>query len=191
MEAGKPAVQVNGEIITKGDYQSSLEQLTNMTGSQGVDLTDPQVIESLKTQTVDTLVNAELLRQAAVKEGLVASAEDIDTRFNEISDNLGGAEELEARMAEFGVTEAALRRDIENEFLIQQLFDLKVFTNIEVTDAEVQQLYDQAVSGGTELPPIEEIKEAAIVEIRNQKAQPLINEYIQELRDAATIEVLI
>ncbi|HMO78101.1 MAG TPA: SurA N-terminal domain-containing protein [Candidatus Paceibacterota bacterium] len=191
MEVAKPVVKVNGVAITKGDYQSSYEQLSNMTAAQGADLTDVAVMESLKTQTIDTLVNAELLRQAAVEEGLEATTEDVDTRFNEIRENLGGAEVLAARMAEFGVTEAALRRDIENEFLIQQLFDLKIFDLIEVSDQEVQDLYDQAVAGGTELPPLEEIKETAIVEIRNGKAQPLINEYIQTLRVAANIEILI
>lgn len=191
MEDGKPAVIVNGTTITKGDYQSSFDQLSNMSAAQGADLTNPEVVDAFKTQTIDTLVNAELLRQAAVKEGLVASAESIDTRFNEIRDNLGGADVLAARMAEFGVTEEALRRDIENEFLIQQLFDLKVFNAIEVTEEEVKNLYDQAVSQGTELPPLEEIKEAAIVEIRDGKAQPLINDYIQTLRAGASIEILI
>lgn len=191
MEDGKPAVIVNGTTITKGDYQSSFDQLSNMSAAQGADLTNPEVVDAFKNQTIDTLVNAELLRQAAIKEGLVASAESIDTRFNEIRDNLGGADVLAARMAEFGVTEEALRRDIENEFLIQQLFDLKVFNAIEVTDEEVKNLYDQAVAQGTELPPLEEIKEAAIVEIRDGKAQPLINEYIQSLRAGASIEILI
>jgi len=191
MEVTQPAVKVNGEKIAKSDYKSSFEQLSNMKAAEGADLTDPAVMDSLKNETIDTLVNAELLRQAAVKEGLVASTEAIDKRFNEIRDNLGGPEVLVARMEEFGVTETALRRDIENEFLIQQLFDLKVFNAIEVTDEEFQKLYDQAVAGGNELPPIEEIKETAIVEIRNGKAQPLINEYIQTLRTDADIEILI
>ena len=191
MEDGKPAVKVNGTVITNSEYRSSFEQLSNMQASQGADITDPTVLDSLKTQTIDTLVNAELLRQAAVTEKLVVKGEDIDTRFNEIRDNLGGAEALEARMKEFGVTEEALRRDIENEFLIQQLFDLKIFNSIEVSEKEVQDLYDQAVAGGNQLPPLEEIKETAIVEIRNGKAQPLINDYIQTLRAGANIEILI
>lgn len=191
MDARKPAAKVNDVAITKSDYQSSLEQLSDMSAAQGADLSDAATLEALKEQTIETLVNAEVLRQAALDEGLTASNEDIDGRYNEISEGLGGAEALAAKMAEFGVTEAALKRDIENEFLIQQLFDLKVFDSVEVTDTEVQELYDQAVLLGNELPPLEEIREAIVDQIRNEKAQPLINDYIEELRNEADIEILI
>lgn len=191
LEDGQPAIMVNGEAVTTGEYKSSLGQLSNMRVAQGEDLTDSAVIDSIKNETIDTLINAEILRQAAIKEGLTASADEIDARFNEISENLGGAELLAARMEEFGVTEKALRHDIENEFLIQQLFDLKILNEIEVTDEEVQQMYDQAVAAGNELPPLSEIKETAITEIRDSKSQSLINDYIQTLRADADIEILI
>lgn len=191
IEKNQPVAKVNDVAITKGDYQSSYEQLSSMTAAQGADIADAAVMDSLKTQTIDTLVNAELLRQAAVTESLVVDPTAIDNRYNEIRDSLGGQEVLASRMEQFGVTETALRRDIENEILIQQLFDLKIFNSIEVTDEEVQTLYDQAVANGNQLPPLEEIKEAAIVDIRNSKADPLINDYIQSLRNEANIEILI
>ena len=185
------AIKINDVKITNKEFKSSLEQLSNVSRAEGEDLNDPTVQEALKTETIDTLVNGEILRQAAVEEGLVVKAEDIDARLSLITEKLGGPEALATRMTEFGVTEEDLRLDVENELLIQQLFDLKILATIEVTEEEVKNLYDQAVAGGTPLPPLEQIKEAAIVEIRNGKAQPLISEYIQTLKDAADIEILI
>jgi hypothetical protein len=192
IDASTPAAKVNGTVISKTEFESSLEQLNEMSASQGADLADATVVSELRTQAIDTLVNAELLRQAALAAGMTATSEQIEGRLTEIRDGLGGEEALAARMAEFGVTEESLRRDIENEFLIQALFDAKVNTdNIEVTDAEITELYNQA--GGTEggLPPLAEVREQIVAQIRFNKEQVLVTEYIDTLRSEAEIEVLI
>ncbi len=192
MEASAPAAKVNDVVITKGEFNVSLAQLTQMTAAQGADVSSESVISELRKQAIDTLVNAELLRQTAIDAGKTTTPEQIETRFNEIRDGLGGAEALTARMAEFGVTEESLRRDIENEFLIQALFDEKVnVDNIEVTEADIAALYTQA--GGLEagLPPMAEIKEQIEAQIRFNKEQELINEYITTLKASANVELMI
>lgn len=191
MEAGKKVAVVNGTVITNGELTSSLEQLTQMAGAQGANLTDAAVLESLKQQAIDTLVNGELLRQAAIAAGKTVTEEQITTRYTEIEAGLGGAEQLTARMAEFGVTAESLRRDIENEFLIQELFNEKqIGANfITVTDEEIAALYEQA--GGTEagLPPLAEVKEQVVNQIKFDKEQTQVNELLETLRSEATIEM--
>ncbi|KKT80019.1 MAG: SurA-like protein [Parcubacteria group bacterium GW2011_GWF2_44_8] len=192
MEEGKPVARVNDVEILMSDFTSSYDQLLEMSSSQGMDVSDPALLEQLRTQAVDTLVNAEVLRQAAIAAGMTATEEQIQTRFTEIQDGLGGAEALAARMAEFGVTEASLRRDIENEFLIQGLFDANIDSaNLTATEEELTALYDQA--GGVEagLPPMAEIKDQIEAQIIFDKEQKLISAFIESLRAEATIEVLI
>ncbi len=192
MEASVPAAKVNGTVIPKVEFESSLKQLNQMSTSQGVDIAETTVAADLRKQAIDTLVNAELLRQAALAAGKTVTPEDIEKRLTEIRDGLGGEEALVARMTEFGVTQESLRRDIENEFLIQSLFDEKIDTDtIEVTDAEITEMYKQA--GGTEagLPPLAEVREQVISQIQFNKEQVLITEYIDTLRAEAEIEVLI
>lgn len=190
MISGPAVAVVDGVEIAKADYDSSLAQLTNMTAEQGADVTDPAVVEQLKTQAIDTLVNAEILRQAAVEEGITVTPEQIETRFAEIRDGIGGEEALVQRMAEFGVTEAGLRLDIENEFLIQGLFDARIDTSsITVEDSEITELYTQA--GGVEagLPPLEEVREQIISQIRFDKEQQQVSSFIEELRAEADVEI--
>ena len=116
MEASAPAARVNGVVITGAEFSSSLEQLTDLSATQGANIADANVLAQLRTQAIETLINAELLRQAAIAEGITVTPEEIEGRFNEIRDGIGGAEVLATRMAEFGVTEESLRKDIENEF---------------------------------------------------------------------------
>jgi hypothetical protein len=190
MESNESVATVNGVEIKKVDFDSSLNQLTNMSADQGADVTNPSLMEQLKTQALETLVTAEVLRQKAVAEGIDVNQEQIDTRYEEIKEGIGGEEALMERMTEFGVTEESLRRDIENEFLIQGLFDAKVDTSsIEVSEAEVVALYAQA--GGAEggLPPLEEVREQIDAQIKFDKEQALVGEYIESVKAEAKIEV--
>ena len=120
------------------------------------------------------------------------SAEQIEARFTEIQDGLGGAEALAARMAEFGVTEESLRRDIENEFLIQGLFDANIDSaNLTASEEEIFFLYNQAGGEAAGLPPMADIRDQIEAQVIFDKEQELISAFIEELRADATIEVLI
>ncbi len=189
MEANKPAALVNDVKIPQSEFNSSLKQLTEMAAKQGADTSDQT---ALRDQAINTLVNGELLRQAAIAAGMTASAEAIEKRFNEIRDGIGGADQLAQRLVEFGVTEESLRRDIENEILIQGLFDSKVgIKDIVVSDEEINGFYESIAAGSKDIPALAEVRTQIEAQIRQEKEQQLINSYIEELRAAAKVEILI
>jgi SurA N-terminal domain len=186
------AAIVNGSVITKADFDSSLNQLMQMAATQGASTTDPAIMEQYRTQAIDTLINGELLRQAALAAGMNAPADAITARFTEIETGLGGKEQLVAKMAEFGITETVLRRDIENEILIQGLFDSKFPLNTtEVSEEEISALYAELGGEGAGIPPLSEVKEQVAEQIKLDRQQTQISEYIDTLRSEAKIEILI
>ncbi len=190
MEAGQSAATVNGVKISKEEFDSSLKQLSEMSTAEGIDVTQPDVVAGLRSQAIETLINGELLRQTAIDQGVTVSPDEIEKRFTEIKDGIGGAETLAAKMAEFGVTEESLRRDIENEFLIQGLFDKAIDSDgIDVTEEEIGTLYAEAGGEGAGLPPLSEVREQIVAQIRFDKEQVLINSYIQGLRTASEVEI--
>lgn len=192
MEANEPVAKVNDVVIPQSEFDSSLQQLIQMASQQGADVTDPAAVEQFRTQAIETLVNAELLRQAALAEGMTATSEAIEARFAEISEGVGGPDLLAERMAEFGVTEAGLRRDIENEILIQGLFDAKVTTDSpEVTDEQIAAFYEQAGGTTSDLPPLSEISDQIEAQIKFDQEQLVIGEYVETLRSEAEVEILI
>lgn len=187
-----PAAIVNGTEIKRSDYDSSVAQLVQMAATQGTDTTDPTVVAQFETQAIDTLVNGELLRQAALAAGKEAAPEAIDARFSEIEASVGGPEQLAERMGEFGISIETLRRDIENEILIQSLFDDVIGTDEEaVTEEEITAFYDSL--GGTEagLPPLAEVEAQIAEQIRLNRQQAEVGAYLETLRTDAEIEVLI
>lgn len=193
-ERNQAVARVNDVKIIKGDYDSSLMQLLDMAKKNGADTTDEATLEQIKTQTIDTLVNGELLRQAARQAGIEAPAEEITERYEKIQTEVGGADVLATRMAEFDITEKSLRRDIENEILIKGLLTSVIDPNPAiVTDEEVAAFYDQAVkslSPEMKAPPLEEVKNDIAAQIQKDRQDVKIGEFLEKARSEATIEIL-
>lgn len=189
MRAKAPVAKVNGVVIPNRDLESGIKQLSGMAKLQGADFESEEALKSFREEALETLINGELLRQVAIEKGKVATAEAIQNRLDEISEDVGGKEVLDERMAEFGIDENNLRRDIENEILIQSLFDSEVTKDdIKVTDEEVKDLYDKANVDG-KLPPIEEVRDQVIEQINTDKYNKKITDYIEKIKSEAKIEI--
>jgi peptidyl-prolyl cis-trans isomerase SurA len=189
---GQPVAYVNGSEILRRDYDSSVNQLLEMASTQGADVTNEEIATSLRTQALDTLINGELLRQAALEAGMTATPEAVDARYQQITADVGGEELLAARMAEFGITEEVLRRDIENEILIQGLFEERFPADqIEVSEEEIRSFYDQATAGSEEAPAFEEVSAQIEEQIRRDRQQQEVSNLIDSLREEADIETLL
>ena len=189
------AAKVNGTGISLADYEKNLTQLNAAATQQGADISNESIAQEIKTQAIDVLVNTELLRQEARKEGAKVTKEDIDKRYDEIVTSIGGEEKLATKMTELGITADSLRKDIEGEILIQGHLAKAVDTSgIKITDEDLKAAYAQ-ISGtagaGVTVPPLSEIKTQLEAQLKTNKEQELVNAYITTLREAAKIEVLI
>ena len=193
-EHNRAVARVNGVKIIKGDYDSSVKQLLQIAAAQGANTTDSTVIEELKSQAMDTLVNGELLRQAAQAANIVATTEAIDARYAEVTDSVGGADVLATRMAEFDITEKSLRRDIENEILIKELIATVINPNASpVTDEEIAIVYEQAKEGledDSKLPPLADVKNTIADQIAQDRQNAKISEFLEGKRSEAAIEIV-
>jgi SurA N-terminal domain len=185
---GAAVAEVNDVKILQSDFESGLQQLLQEASAKGVDTTDAAVLAEYEKKALDTLVNGELLRQAALEAGLTATAEVIEARFSEIKEGVGGAEALAAKMAEFGITEKTLRRDIENEILIQQLLQTVLSEAEEETlsEADIETYYEGLGGEAAGIPPLAEIKDQLAQRISEER---IVTKYIDDLREKATIEL--
>jgi FKBP-type peptidyl-prolyl cis-trans isomerase (trigger factor) len=189
------AAIVNGEKISKADYDKNLTQLETAAKAQGADVSSESIQTEIKKQAIDVLVNTELLRQAAYADGAMVTDEQVEARYQEILKSIGGAEQLAAKMAELGITEEGLRKDIEGEILIQGHLSKSVDTSkIAVSEKELTDAYTQikgTAGAGVTVPPLDEIKTQLEAQLKTNKEQELVNAYITKLRDGANIEILI
>ncbi len=191
LEAKEPVALVNGVEVLRGDYETSLRQLKAMYAAQGADIEDEEIKQNLSDESLETLINAEILRQEALANGIVSDEERINKRLAEIEESIGGPEALQAKMDEYLVSMESLRRDIENEILIQGLFEKVVIKDITVTDKEIEAFYNESTGPATDLPPLKDVKQQISDAIKAQKEQALIAEFLEEIKAKATIERLI
>jgi len=182
---------VNGEELRNKELELSIEQQSQLAASQGVNPADPAVALDIRTQAVEMLVNTTLLRQVADESGVAATDEAVAERITELEEASGGAEVLAERMAEFDVDQATFKKDVRTELTILALLD-SVFAeaDISATDEEVAEIYNNAVSSGAEVPPLEEVRAEIEEQIVLSKEQIVVDEYLAELRTTADIEIV-
>ena len=182
---------VNGEELTRSEFNRIRQQVLQQFQQQGMDLNDPETIAQVDAQATDTLVNTELIRQAAIAAGATASEEAIENRFAQIVEQVGGQEVLEENLTQLGITEESLRADVEQEIIIDSYLEANVDTDdIDVTDQEIDDFYDQAGGAEAGLPPLEEVRMQIEQQLLAQRQNELISELIETLREGADIELM-
>jgi hypothetical protein len=187
----KSVAKVNGKSISEAELNTSVSQLTANAEAQGVDVTAEETIAEIRSQSLDMLINTELLKQEAAKREIAITDEDVDKRITTLTEDVGGEEVLKERMMQFGIDNKTLRRDVKNELTIQALLD-QVFSEkgIVVSEEEIKEFYDQAGGAKAGLPKIEEVRDQIEVQIKQSKQQEVVTAFIEEVKAGATIEII-
>lgn len=187
-----PAVvaTVNGEDIAGSELKKSVKQTENIAQQQGANLSDASVQNMIQDQSLSLLVNSTLLVQAAKKDNLTATKEDIDTQYKDVEDQFGGADALNAQMQKDGLTEADLRKNIEEQLIIKAYLEKQpAYANATVTDSDIQTAYESyKAQYGTSTPALDQISSQIKDQLIQQKQQDAINGILDALRASSTIK---
>jgi len=181
---------VNGEVITEAELAVASTQLEQAAAQQGADPSDPAVQANIRSQALDLVIGTTLLTQTAETEGVVVTDQAVADQLATIEADAGGAENLAARMQEFGITMESLESDVRSELVISQLLD-SIVTDEDtvVTEAEIVAAYEEAGASGVELPPLEEVRTQIETQLQQVKGQSVIEAYVEQLRANADIEI--
>jgi hypothetical protein len=190
-EAGQVVAEVNGVELTNGDLATSMEQFSQMAAAQGVDTTSESVQADIRSQSLDVLINTELLIQEANGRDIEVSEEEVTTRIEDIVTQLGGQEQLDERMASLGIDAAQLESDVREEILIQSLLD-EVFAEeaIEITDEEISAVYEGVAESTEDIPALAEVRSEIEAQLRAAREQEIVDGLISDLRDGADIQIV-
>jgi peptidyl-prolyl cis-trans isomerase C len=85
------ALEVNGVGITEVEFQQEIQRYQSALTKAGIQLPEPSDQEN---KVVGELVDQLLLKQGAIEAGYSISSEDIQTKLDDLSQKLGGAEAL-------------------------------------------------------------------------------------------------
>lgn len=186
---------VNGEDIDKELYVATIKQQVEMLPAQGIGLESEEAqnfVTMLKEQLLEQLINEEVLVQAAAKEGIEVSEEEVEAEFDALVAQFESEEQLEAALEEQGVTMEEMRADIAT-FLKREKY-IDAHTTMEAVDeAELQAAYDELIAmhgeDGEDVPTFDEYKDDLELQLQYEQKQEQLAELVQQLRDASEITI--
>lgn len=138
-------------VLRVGDYEETLSELDarfeiairGLAASQGLELTEEvrEQLSAFKPSYLEQRATEVALLQEAENRGINVTAEEIDTRVEEVRSSLGEGEEFSDLLAEAGFGDEEQLRDLvrETEY-IQRAVDA-IEAEIEVRDTEVEEFY--------------------------------------------------
>ena len=188
--------EVNGEQVTKEEfapiYEAAFQQAA-MQAQAGGEAPDE---DALKKQTVDDLVDTELLVQEADSRGIAVSDEDIDAELTDLAEKnqLGSAEELLAAVEKQGITEEQARAQVETQVMVEQLVADEDGA-ADPTEKELRALYAQAKQqaqssqSGQKIPPFDEVRDQLEDQAKSEQVGRVAEALLVDLRKDAEIEI--
>lgn len=151
--------------------------------------------EALRSDTVNYFIQKELIAKAAKEQGVEVTESDVEKRYAEYAEQVGGEDILKSYLEQDGVTVESYKESISLGMLQEALAD-KVVTDVQTADDEtilqVLKIYypDQVPSDATSL---EEIDENLVNSIRQlidaSMKEEAYNNWLNEYKSKANIVV--
>jgi len=202
-EMGDVAATVNGVDIKLEVFQDTVEQMKVSYGQQGFDFEGEEgeeVLEQIKQQAINNLIQQEVLLQEAKQEGYDATDEMVEEELRNVKTQFPTEEEFEMALEANQLTENEFKEMLVNEIQIELLLQSKV-EEIAVSEDEVEEMYEQyiqqieqRIEGDKEVqevPPFEDVKDQLKAQIQQGKQQEQEERIIEELMGKSEIQVFI
>ena len=111
VDAQKPVATVNGKPIPADKVYSVYRMNQQMLQQRGRVL-NPNDDQALRAQSLEVVIADELLYQAALAKGITAPPADVDGAVKQLKARVGSEENYKKFLAESGLTEAEVRREV-------------------------------------------------------------------------------
>jgi len=134
------AVTVNGVSLSNAQLQKELNQAMAMqqVPPQYREMASQQLGQRIK----EGFINRTLLTQAATKQGLTTTPEDIQKEVDTMLGTLPPNVTFEMALESASMTEEDFRAKIKEDLLVRKMVDVKKSSLPEVTDAEAKEYYE-------------------------------------------------
>jgi len=137
---------VGDEEITKAEFDALMGRARTAFSQQKRDFPKPGSTEykTLQNQAVQYLVQQEKYRQAAEEMDIEITEKEVDDRFKQVVNQYGqgNREKFLAEIKKQGLSEAQVRREIENQLISEKIYE-QVTEGVKVTDAEIEEYYNE------------------------------------------------
>ena len=134
--------KVDGVVIADKEVSQELamlrQQMAGRVSAQQLDSMKPM----LKQQAVANLVNRALLTEAAEKENITVTADEVETKYEEIRANFPDEEAFVAQLGRSNMTTDEFRVEVERGMKLEELVNIKTADITAPTSEEAKEFYD-------------------------------------------------
>ena len=130
---------VDGQVITS----SELEEFLGSRGSRVVGGNRDGDDRKARRQALEQLIETKILLQKAKDENIEIREKMIDRRFEKVRGKFASEEEFRQALREENLTEAKLRKRIEEDLMMSVLIDREVRARVRVGGEELRQFYEK------------------------------------------------
>ncbi len=188
---GEVVVVVNGEEIKGTVYNSVARQLESSLVAQGKKADDPEVEAQVKEQALNVIVGNILILQDAIEKGHKVDEEVLEQRFEDLKNQFENEEQMIIALERTGFTLDDMKQQLRDQ-LIYESYLAQEIEGAEVTEEELQETYQGYLdSAEGETPEFEEMKPMILQSLEERNEKQAVYDRIEELREAAEIEVKI
>lgn len=146
MEEGIKA-KVNDKVITQQEYDEHIAIYKKMAenqygdGAWDMEISEGQTIGNYyETNLLDQLITDLLLVDAAEKEGITITDEELQGELDDFKKYLETDEKYEEFLTNYNMSEEYLKNSLKDEYIINHYLSAKI-ENIEPTDQELETLF--------------------------------------------------
>ena len=151
------AATVNGSPVTNLELQARLNK-------------------QFRTQTLTQMINEKIILSEAAKNNAIATDSEVNKKISEIEASVGGAQSLDALLAQQGQTRDSIRQQIRLQLSIEKLYTKDATVSAEEVSKFIEQNKDQlraSDSAGQQKEASDNIKSQKLSQIFSQKFQDL------------------
>jgi len=134
------AALVNGEPIISAAVQGEVNGILRRYYSQGQKPNEAEMA-SIKESALEKLIKLELLNQASKKAGIAVNNADVESELAGYKKGFADEKEFAKAIAEAGLNEAELKKQIVKNFAIQKYIDSQFKGKVKVTDQDAKEFY--------------------------------------------------
>jgi foldase protein PrsA len=133
---------VNGVEIPKSAVDTQIAQMKTASPASFEGTTGVEVEKQYRAQVLNSLIQLELIKEAAKSLGVSVTTKQIDDYVAQLQTQYGGKTALDTAMKSAGFDLASLREQISSNLLANAVSDKVTTGTVNVTDAQIKTYYD-------------------------------------------------
>lgn len=120
---------------------------------------------------------------------------DVDGAYNQLAAQFSSMTEFEKRCAEAGLSEAAVRRMLEQQIYLARFLDYRFRPAAQVDEKQIQAYYNdefapQLKARGEKVPPVDDVEDTIREVLVQRDIDTLAKQWLDDTRDRLKIDIM-